>query len=834
VTQEKSGSSTLDSVEGPKQDDLGWLQRIIGLLNRDSTTFAILLLLALLAFSPWWLGGRLFAPLDLLDGLYEPWHDPATPIEVKNHFTSDGVTQYLVYRGVAERSFAEDGRIGWSELTQGGRPEYANTMAGYDDWSMLLHRFFPFWTGWHLGLLGQFLIAGAGMLVFLRGQRISPLVALAGGIAYAANSQFIYFFFHRWHLGAFAWVPWMAWALYRYRAGHRWAWPLVPLFLALAFLGGSLQTSAFVGLTLLALWLGWVTERPARAEAAASIERPERAEEATSFEDPPRSRRWLSATGHLLAWTILGAGLAGFALYPSIITLVEGLELGLDRGGIGYERGVMQPVLSALLIALQPVPSLLGSPRSMDLAKALGLELPAIAYFGFIPMVLAYRAALMRGAPAAARWLIALGILLPLTPLVGPLYHRVQLLFCFGGVWAFAWYWEHADRERVDPVLRRVAQLGLAFVVLWLLGSMASHFLEGKLQGKIDGYIAGRVAGGEAGQFGSYREAWFLERGRLLLPELRLWHPRQVLVVLTAALGFAALRLRTRRGVGPAALLLLAGLVLELGFFAGGWVTTVDPAEHPPYAESPDITALRQEAGEGRVYIVDDAAAPSFFPPNTLAMYGVATIQGYETVGFRNMWSEAEYTDDAAKLGEIGVTHAVSRPEVGLPAGWTPEYRGERLIIWRNEHALPRYLALSAGLSWVPGEGGDLAAVAAIGAVQSTGTQNQRRLEVPSGTGTVRIAENWGEGWRYRVEGGEWRQVEMAADRSMLLPLEQAPLTQQVELEYRPRRRIIGWWLTLTAAILTALGTIVTSRHSQSASNPASAVGQQRAASVQY
>jgi hypothetical protein len=107
----------------------------------------------------------------------------------------------------------------------------------------------------------------------------------------------------------------------------------------------------------------------------------------------------------------------------------------------------------------------------------------------------------MRGAPAAARWLIALGILLPLTPLEGPLYHRVQLLFCFGGVWAFAWYWEHADRERVDPVLRRVAQLGLAFVVLWLLGSMASHFLEGKLQGKIDGYIAGRVAGGEAGQF---------------------------------------------------------------------------------------------------------------------------------------------------------------------------------------------------------------------------------------------------------------------------------------------------------------------------------------------
>src|SRR5690606_19606231 len=155
-------------------------------------------------------------------------------------------------------------------------------------------------------------------------------------------------------------------------------------------------------------------------------------------------------------------------------------------------------------------------------------------------------------------------------------------------------------------------------------------------------------------------------------------------------------------------------------------------------------------------YIVDDPVAPSFFPPNTLAMYGIATIQAYETVGFRNMWSETGYTTDPAALGEMGVTHAVSRPREELPVGWTATYRGERLTIWRNEHAVPRYLALPAGVEWVAGMGagsgessiaGTGGAPAATGEVAVSGTQNRRLLEVPPGTAALRVAENWSEGW---------------------------------------------------------------------------------------
>jgi len=785
TTRSASGSgSTLTKARAEEETKLGraepqWLARPLRLLDSTAGAAGALTLLILLAFSPWWAGGKFFAPLDLLGGLYEPWRSPNDPIEVENHFTSDGVTQYIIYRQHAARSFAEDGRIGWSSLTDGGRPEYANTMAGYDDWAMQLHRFFDFWTAWHLGLFGQFLIAGLGFFFFLRTHRLAPLIALMGAVVYVLNSQFIYTFFHRWHLTAFAWVPWVGWAIYRYRDGAQWAWPLVPLSLALALVGGSLQTSAYVGIAFLVLWLS--------AEWRKGV-------------------HWGRAIGRLLIWGGLGLGIAGFVLFPSVLTLYEGLALGLDRGSIGYERGWRQPLTSAPLILLQMVPSLLGSPRSMDLAKVLGLELTDIAFFGLIPLILAYRTALIRTAPLGARLAIGLGLLIPLTPLVGPLYHRVQLLFAFGGAWAFSWYWTYAARDRVEPVLRWVGRLALAGLGAWILLSILSLLFEARLQESIDRVIAGRIAAGGAGQFGEYRGEWFRERGRLLLPELRIWNPRQLVVVFTGALGFAALYLRTRYTIRTTTLLLLSALLLELGVFAGSWINIVDPETDLPYPETPDIIALREivgtGVGAGRVYIIDDPEAPSFFPPNTLAAYGIATIQAYETVAYRGMWAESGYTSDPERLGPIGVTHAVARPTEELGAGWVPEYRGESLTLWRNEFAVPRYLASSD-------DDGEREI-----SLEVRGTENARRLVLPPGTTRLRIAENWGEGWRYRIDQGAWYPVEMEPDRAMAIYLEPADEARELELEYQPIRRKIGWRITLAALTLLTISSLWAMRYS--------------------
>ncbi|NIU78486.1 MAG: hypothetical protein GWN71_34495, partial [Gammaproteobacteria bacterium] len=307
----------------------GTAARLAAWVDRDVAAVAVVVVLGVLAFSPWWAGGRVFAPLDLLDGFYQPWAGPSPRASAHNHFTSDAVTNFLVYRRIAEESFAEDGWIGWSDRTYGGRPEHANTMATYGDWTVQLHRYLGFWTAWHLGLLGQFLVAGLGMLVLLRSRGATPLVGALGAVAYGANSQFVLWIYHRWQLGAFAWVPWLVWSIGRYRAGRGWAWPLVPAFMALAFLGGNLQTCGFVALVIGAAWLGWAVRWS------------------------PRLRVDGRLTAHLAAWTALGVGLAAFTLVPEAFAYAETLEVGLDRGGIGYRHGPVQPLLSALLIPVQ-------------------------------------------------------------------------------------------------------------------------------------------------------------------------------------------------------------------------------------------------------------------------------------------------------------------------------------------------------------------------------------------------------------------------------------------------------------------------------------------------
>jgi len=112
---------------------------------------ALICVLAGLLFSPWIFTGRVLAPFDIIHQMFLPWRVGVELPDVKNHFVTDAVTQYIPYRIFAEQSFREDGYVGWNPLVFGGTPQYANTMALSFDWTIQLHRILPFWNAWHLG-----------------------------------------------------------------------------------------------------------------------------------------------------------------------------------------------------------------------------------------------------------------------------------------------------------------------------------------------------------------------------------------------------------------------------------------------------------------------------------------------------------------------------------------------------------------------------------------------------------------------------------------------------------------------------------------------------------
>jgi hypothetical protein len=782
-------TSIPDSSEPPRRAPRahpGGLARALGALDRDGVAITLVVLLALLAFSPWWAGGRVFAPLDLLDGLYAPFAGPEAMGEFYNHFTSDAVTQYLVHNAFAERSFAEDGYIGWREASGAGRAEEGNTMGGYADWTMQLHRVLDFWTAWHLGLLGQFLIAALGMYAFLRGQRLIPLVALLGAIAFGANTQFVAPIYHRWHLAGFAWIPWLAWSMFAWRDGRRWAWLLAPAFLALSVLGGNLQTNVFTALVVVSLWAGWLWEGQIRQDGQIRWD----------------GRAWLVPTGHVAAWSLLGLGLASFALVPETVAMLETLSVGMGRSGIGYAQGPLQPLASLLLIPLQAFPTLLGSPRSLDLAKPLGADLFGIAYFGFLPVLLALRTPFLRGAPAAMKLLILVGLLLPLTPLVGPLYHRAQLVFVFGGVWAAGWYWQHADRTRVDPVLRVLFLAFGAGVGLWLLVSVVGAMFQERLVSRLQAMVMGAVAPAQLEAYPFYAE-WMADRAARFVRESWIWHPRQVLAVATALAGFGAVVWRLRAGVAPAAAVLCAVVAVELGASAVAWVTVAEHESETLYPVPAELALVRQRVGDGRVHIVHGLPS-SFLPPNTHELAGLSAIQFYETITPPGLWRVAYDDPTAADLAAVAVTHAVTRPAATPGDGWELEYRGERLALWRNPGALPRYQIVGGARDPAAPPGAVAASPVAASPVAArvvAATQNRRLLELPPAARGVRVRENWAPGWRYRVAGGDWAAPAREPDGGMVLAVDPSDMAVTVELRYRPHR-YGGGWITLAALLV--------------------------------
>jgi len=803
------------------------------MLPTHSKSVLLILAVVLAWFSPWIIGGKVLAPLDLQNRMMSPWRGENETVFAKNHIVSDGVDQYLVYRLIAEKNYREEGWVGWSSLTYGGTAQYANTMALYYDWTMQLHRWFNFWTAWHLGLMGQILLAAYGMYYFLRGRSISHVWACCGALAYAANSQFITWIYHRWTLSAFCWVPWILWAIDAHRRGKRFAWPLVPVFIGMAFLGGTLQHAALVVLAVAAMWL----EEAIQTGRAGPPRPADTSPRTFRFTMKPLDRhpadKWADRSGfrptfaalavqsHVLGryalWGILGIGLAAMMFLPCTDAFITSNRLGLHTGMTTnaensiYPQGPLQPLFNLAAYPFQIFPSILGRCDSVDVLKLFKSELFYIAYFGSLPVLIAYLAFWRKDSPLLARIMIGCGLLLPLTPLVRFLYQRLFLIFIFGGILAFAHFMANATRETRLRIFCITASLAALVSARRTGGSIFLHFHP-----EITTGIRDKITASGGGSSFGYFSHWIAGRAVHFISDLFIWSPQQwiPLVLFAAALAglyWTASYHVNRRCMGT--WLVTLAVIGEVSLFGAQWMTWSDPSKDPLFAETPESRALHEHVGrdERVTTLIHPTAhmARTPFIPNTLSAYGIAADNGYDSILPDGMLLPGESDGDASKLGRFGVSHLITwtgNPDV--PNEWKPLWSSPSMSLYENTKAMPRYLgfhSLSDKDSFFSVKDAIFTPV-----IETTGKQNSRSLEVPAGVHWIRIAENHDDGWQYRLSGTQdtWKDVTRAPDASMIMENPRPDCASLIEMRYDPPQRRIGMWISCASLLIVAASSL--------------------------
>ena len=745
--------------------------------------------MATAAFFPALFGGKILAPLDITKTLLAPWSESASGAKPHNHNPSDAVTQYLPYRIFAEKSLKEDGYIGWNPYEMGGYSLAGNTMALPGSWTTQLHRFLPFKDAWNLGIFVEFLIAGCGMWVFLRSRNLPVLPCMIGAVAYMANSQFIIWIYHRWALGSFCWMPWVLWSA---AAGLRWKNPslrqlMLPGFLALALLGGSLQHMAFVALACGCIFAGGI----------------------------PRlkfvHKEWPTAATWAIAF-VLACAMVAFTLAPQISAYLANIATGQTRGGIGYPKGISQVFFNAFLIPVQIWPWLMGDPQTIDGFKLLKSGFMDFAYLGTIPMLLAFVGLFRKSMPRQAKWLIIVGILIPLTPLVGPLYHRVQLLFILGAAWMTAEMLVQlpmiAPRRFVRSVSLAVISVGAALFV--------GACLPAKVKNAIDHQVVTKsLAASAASQFGADK-AWIEQRARDWTARFSIANPRTAWIYGLLLVGTAGLTLSSKKN--PVALkwgnvAILGATSLELFTLFQTWTTFSDPRELLP--KHPAIEMLRTAAGTHRVLQTspDVGFADIFATPNLLSAYSIPSVDAYESIQYRSSLIALANESPQTQFTLAGVGASVQPTSTPAQPGtetWpvTSTLSGYNI---RQNPAVPA--PLSAGPGQAPTEAEKiLTALKTATAITPTlQTMNRWAFEVPDGSTWIRISQNWHSGWRWKANGqNDWQPFDQGTDASCWI--DQLPSNvKQIEVRFFPRPP----WLSIVSigTLVAWLSLLLTVRH---------------------
>lgn len=629
-------------------------------------------------FSPVIFQNKTIFPADQLHSMVLPYaYDKK--INVHNHFLNDVITQYYPYKEISRKALRENDLTYWSRYTLGGYPQYALTMAGnFDVTNVILLFFDNTETAYCVQMILLLLIAGISMYALLRYFSMPVAVAFIVGVVYMLNSMFVTTLFFPWILASFCWMPlvilFLDKSLY---SGRMRDIAIGGLFTGLSLLASSVQTASFVVLVLGAYAVLWWMMY--------SIKR----------DDVPHV---IKAAGGIL---LLGVGISLVMWFPVLqlflIDLTKSGELHLPGSG---HASFIERIWAFLFLLSFIVPEFAGNIRAYDLTKLAGSTMMFYnGYIGFLPLAFGVWAVFRRrdNKHIGIFCVIALlGLIIPIfTPLLKYVYHRFFIIYIFAmsvlAAFGLKAYLED-KRENGHPRLEKyligifvgiivTICAGNAVLYFWhdRLFIYARHFVESRL------YMANLLAG---------NSQWYVGRVEKLFDHFSMFSPSMYVPAFLIGLCVFLIWLYARRKISPR--IFLGGFFVitftQLLLFAYNWIPMVDRNEYPLYPETAATDFFKGDTDIYRVVVYDgDKDEHPVFSPNILSVYGIETINGYESVEPKTFLF---YLGDLQPnlLGLCNVKYLITHDSTELPGdSWELRYRdGHGTKIYYNNYFMPR------------------------------------------------------------------------------------------------------------------------------------------------
>ncbi len=683
----------------------------------------------LIFFAPAVFTNKVIAPIDCLECVFRPFADK--PIEnVHNHFVVDGISQYLPYKWSIKTSFEEDGYVGWTPYTFNGNPISDNTMVSPGDPLNLLYAVLPFWLAWDLGIILQFFIAGCGMILLMRHFKIPVWGALLAAVSFAFYSQFILWMYHKW-VGAMIWSPFLVWALLKYKR-HLINVPAI-IFMALTWRTGHLQACTFAFILVACVWVSEIWKKNNAWPTWGTIQK---------------------TTASFLLTGVLGAVL-------SMDVFVDTLQRMGGCKELPFGWGINNiPTYCTLLF-----PTSLGIPETLDLAKALKLDLFDIKFGGGIVFILALIGCFNKRAPRMAKVIFAVSILASCTPLITYIYSRSTVVMALGMAWLAGWQLKDLTQEPLNPTVRRRIALTLITILgLWLIASIGIYIFRNQLAELLNNTINNATLSRQPG-----RQAWLEIRLVRFLHQILIWDWRNMLLVICFILGiFCCFKIRPNQKNAP----WMASIVLltfaELLIFSSAWISYSQKPEGPYLYNAPSwMEEFKSHVKDGSIAALNTKSDQDFLCNNHFSAYNIRLADGYET--FRPKYltplRDGKYTPE--NYAQAGISHIISDTkwkDTPIP-GWELAMTGPDFKLYANPAYKGRYFADDTPIT------------------PDKRTANRIHLTIPPHAQNVTILESYHPGWK--AYAGDAELTITATERGgMSIALPARDSKQKLHLEF--------------------------------------------------